>query len=235
MKELIPTGRLRAGIASAPALTTLFVVTDAQGVRGVTVDLANDLAKQLGVPVDFTIASNTGLLTDAIEAGTIDVAFMPIDAERQKRIDFGPAYYIIESTYMVTGASGIKAVAEVDREGIRIVGIANTTTVRAAARSLTKTTIGTTSSIDAALTMMRNGEVDAFALSRDALPPFVASLPGSRMTDGGFQRTGIAVAVQKGRSGVLDYVTQWMNGAKTNGVVRKALDAAGFKDEPIAP
>ena len=47
--------------------------------------------------------------------------------------------------------------------------------------------------------MLRAGTADAFALSRNSLPPFVADFPGSRIVDGGFQQTGIAVAVPKGR------------------------------------
>src|ERR1700712_3323059 len=119
MEQLIPTGKLRVGVAFAPALSALFVVKDANGKpRGVTVDLAADLARTLGVPIEFMVAANTGLLTDATESGAIDVAFMPMDDERRKRIDFGPAYYLVESTYMVTGASGIKTVEEVDRPGV---------------------------------------------------------------------------------------------------------------------
>jgi hypothetical protein len=47
-------------------------------------------------------------------------------------------------------------------------------------------------SVDEAVDMPRNGKADAFALSRDSLPPFVAALPGSRIIDGGFQQTRIA-------------------------------------------
>ena len=137
MKELIPTGKLRVGVVFAPAPSAFFVVKEANGEpRGVTVDLAVELGRKLGVPVEFMVASNSGLVTDATESGAIDVAFMPVDEERKKRVDFGPAYFIIESTYLVTGASGIKMVAEVDRPDVRVVGIANTTTIRAAGRSL---------------------------------------------------------------------------------------------------
>jgi len=140
VKELIPIGKLRVGVVFAPAPSAFFVVKDASGQpRGVTVDLANELGEKLGVPVELMVAPNSGLVTDATESGAIDVAFMPVDEERKKRVDFGPAYYLIESTYMVTGASGIKTVAEVDRPNVRVVGIANTTTIRAAgaiARSL---------------------------------------------------------------------------------------------------
>ena len=131
MKELIPTGKLRVGVVFAPAPSAFFVVKEANGEpRGVTVDLAVELGRKLGVPVEFMVAPNSGLVTDATESGAIDVAFMPVDEERKKRVDFGPAYFIIESTYLVTGASGIKTVAEVDRPDVRVVGIANTTTIR---------------------------------------------------------------------------------------------------------
>jgi polar amino acid transport system substrate-binding protein len=236
MKELIPTGKLRVGVVFAPAASAFFVVKDANGEpRGVTVDLANELAQALGVPLELMAAPNSGLVTDATESGAIDVAFMPVDDERRKRVDFGPNYYLIESTYMVTGASGIKTVAEVDRPNVRVVGIANTTTIRAAARSLKSTTISPVPSVDEAVAMLRDGKADAFALSRDSLPPFVAALPGSRIVDGGFQSTGIAIAVPKNRPQALAYVTAFLEGAKASGSVRRALDRAGFPNDPVAP
>lgn len=236
MKELIPTSVLRAGVAFAPVRSALFVVKDAQGEpTGVTVDLATDLARELGVTVEFMLAANTGLLTDAIEAGIIDVAFMPVDDDRKKRIDFGPVYYRVESTYLVTGASGIRHVADVDRSNIRVVGIANTTTIRAAARSLKNTTIAAAASIDEAVAMMQNGKADAFALSRDSLPPYAALVPGSRITEGSFQQTGIAIAIPKHRPDALAYVTRWLENAKRSGLVRRAFDSAGLKDALVAP
>jgi polar amino acid transport system substrate-binding protein len=236
VKELIPSGRLRVGVVFAPAPSAFFVVKDANGQpRGVTVDLANELAQALGAPIEFMVVPNSGLVTDATESGAIDVAFMPVDEERRKRVEFGPAYYLIESTYMVTGASGIKTVSEVDRRNVRVVGIANTTTIRAAARSLKNTTISAVTSVDAAVDMLRNGKADAFALSRDSLPPFVADLPGSRIVDGGFQQTGIAIAVPKNRPNALAYVTAFLERAKASGSVRRALDRAGFPNDPVAP
>ena len=107
MSELIPTGTLRVGVAFAPSPSPLFVVKDADGApRGVTVDLGNALANELGVPIELMVAPNTGELVDALEAGAIDVSFMPVDEERKKRIDFGPVYFLVESTYMVTDGLG---------------------------------------------------------------------------------------------------------------------------------
>src|SRR5882672_7418550 len=89
VKELIPTGKLRVGVVFAPAPSAFFVVKDAHGQpRGVTVDLASELAQALGAPIEFMVAPNSGLVTDAAESGAIDVAFMPVDEERRKRVEF---------------------------------------------------------------------------------------------------------------------------------------------------
>ena len=236
MKELAPTGTLRVGVAMAPATSVFFATGNAAGEpRGVTVDLGRALGKKLGAPVSFFIAPNSGELTDAIARGSIDVSFMPVDEERKKRVSFGPNYVLIESTYLATAASDAKTVAEVDRPGMRVIGIANTTTIRAAARTLKNTTISPVTSVDAAVKAMQAGEVDAFALSRDSLPAYVKLVPGSRIVDGDFQKTGIAVAVPPDRPAALAYVTSFMEEAKRDGTVRRALDDAGFDDTPVAP
>jgi polar amino acid transport system substrate-binding protein len=236
MNELTPTGKLRVGVAFAPSPSPLFVVKNDDGSPcGVTVDLAAALAQDLGVPAEFLVAPNTGELVDALEAGRIDVSFMPVDEERKKRIEFGPAYFLVESTYMVTAGSGIAKVDEVDRPGVRVVGIANTTTIRAAGRTLKNTTIKAVQSIGEAVEMLSGGKADAFALSRDSLPPFVAQLPGSRIAEGGFQQTGIAIAVAKGRPQALATVTAFLDKAKSSGAVRRAFDRAGLSALSVAP
>lgn len=236
MKELTPTGKLRVAFVFAPAMSAFFVVKDENGKpRGVTVDLADELGKKLSVPVDYVLFPNSGLATDAAESGAVDVSFMPVDDERKKRIAFGPSYFIIESTYMATAASSAKTVADVDKSGMRVVGIANTTTIRAAGRTLKNTTITPATSVDEAMNLLRDGKADAFALSRDSLPVFVKQIPGSRIVDGGFQQTGIAIAVAKNKPAALAYVSEFMEDAKKSGSVRRALDKAGFSDQPVAP
>jgi polar amino acid transport system substrate-binding protein len=203
--------------------------------RGVTADLGGALGKKHNVSVEFVLFPNSGLAVDALEAGGVDVAFMPVDEERKRRIAFGPNYVLAESTYMVTAASKAKTVDEVDRAGMRVIGIANTTTIRAAGRTLKNTTISPVISVGDAVEMLRNGQVDAFALSRDSLPTYVKQVPGSRMVDGAFQQIGIAIAVANKKPFALATVTEFMDEAKRNGTVRKALDSAGFKDSPVAP
>jgi polar amino acid transport system substrate-binding protein len=235
MKELAPAGTLRVGLVYAPSMSVFFVVKDADGKpRGVTVDLADALGTTLNLPVQYVLFPNSGQATDAVESGAVDVSFMPVDEERKARVAFGPNYALGESTYMVTAATGATTVADVDRPGMRVIGIANTTTIRAAGRSLKHTTIAPVTSVNEALAALREGRADAFALSRDSLPTYVKEIPGSRITDGAFQEIGFAIAVAKGKPAALAAVTDFLEEAKRNGTVRQALDRAGFPD-PVAP
>jgi polar amino acid transport system substrate-binding protein len=235
-QELVPAGKLRVGVAFAPAKSAFFVVKDADGKpQGVTVDLGKELADKLGAPVEFLTAANSGELVDAMDANSIDVMFVPIDEERRKRVDFGPAYFIIESTYLVRAGSEIKSLSEVDRPGIRVIGIANTATLRGAAHTLKNTKIAPVKSVSEATEMLRSGTADALALTHDSLPPIASQLPGSRILDGSFLQTGIAIAVPKNRPNALAYATAFMDTAKASGLVRRAFDNAGLKDLVIAP
>jgi polar amino acid transport system substrate-binding protein len=236
MKQLIPTGKLRVGVAYAPAPTPIFVAKDAAGdVHGVPRDLGTALAKALGVPAELVVAATTGELTDALTAGTIDIGFMPADDARRKRVDFSPPYFVIESTYLAAASSDIKTLADVDRPQIAVVGIAGSTTMAAAGRSLKVAKLIPAKSVDEAMAMMNKGAVQAFALTHDALPALQKELPGSRILDGAFQTTGVAIAVQKDRPAALVFVRDFVDRAKSDGTVRRAFDEAGLSGLPIAP
>ncbi|HEY0236315.1 MAG TPA: transporter substrate-binding domain-containing protein, partial [Afipia sp.] len=230
LKELAPTGKLRVGVAYAPSATPVFVAKDeAGGVRGVPRDLGDALAKKLGVPVDLTVTATTNELTDAVVNGTIDIGFMPADDTRRERVNFSPAYFTIESTYLAGASTDIKTMADVDRPGIVVVGINGSTTMRSAARSLKNATVVTAKSIDEALQMLKDGKVQALALTHDSLPKLQKQLPGSRILDGAFQKVGVAIAVRKDRPAALAFVMAFMESAKTDGTVRKAFDDSGLQ------
>jgi polar amino acid transport system substrate-binding protein len=188
----------------------------------------------LKLPVALKVFANSGQVTDAVACGECDVAFMPQDAERAKRVDFGPAYYRIESTYLVPAGSTIASIEEVNRPGVRIVAIANTTTMRSARRTAPLASVEEVAGVDVMTEMARKGEGDAFALSHDSFAGMLPALPGARVLPGNFQAVGIGVAVPKGRPAALKIATDLVEDAKKSGLVRRALAAAGFADTKSA-
>jgi len=235
LKQFAPTGQLRGGVVTAPAASAFFAIKDKGEVKGVTVDLIRSFATALKLPLALQIFDNSGQVTDAVAKGDCDIAFMPQDAERAKKVDFGPAYYFIESTYLVPAGSSIKTIDEVNRTGRRIVAIANTTTARSARRTAPNAVVEEVPSVDQMTEMVRQRQGDAFALSHDSFAGLLPKLPGARILPGNFQQTGIAVAVPKGRPVALQIATELIEVAKKSGLVRRALDAAGFPDAAVAP
>ena len=227
LKDLAPTGRLRCGVVLAPAASAFFAVTDDKGApRGVTVDLFSAFADRLNVPLAMQLYSNSGQATDAVASGACDLAVMPRDATREGKVDFGPAYYFIASTYLVLAGSNIQTIDEVNRAGMRIVAIANTTTARSAARTAPLASVEEVAGVDLMTAKAQKGEGDAFALSHDSFVGMLPQVPGARVLPGQFQQTGISVAVPKGRPGALRLASLLLEEAKASGLVRRALDAA---------
>jgi polar amino acid transport system substrate-binding protein len=234
-KELASSGKLRVGVVSAPKANVFFVVTDADGKpRGVTVDLGGELARTLDVPAEFTVAHNSGELTDALEKGAIDVAFLPVDEERMKRVAFGPTYVLFESTCLVLGSSNFRTNSDLDKPGVKVAGESNTTTFRAATAKLKNATVIAVPSVGEAIEMLRSGKVDAFALGREALVPYQAEIPGSRILEGYIHASGIAIAVPKNKPAALAHASAFLKEAKASGLVRRAFDKAGEKSA-VAP
>jgi polar amino acid transport system substrate-binding protein len=235
-KELAPSGELRGGIVTAPAPSAFFCVNDAKGEpRGVTIDLLRGFAETLKIPLKLQVFANSGQVTDAVASGACDLAFMPRDVTREGKVDFGPAYYFIASTYLVPAGSAIQSIDEVNRAGVRIVAISNTTTARSARRTAPLATVTEVPGVDLMTTMAQKGEGDAFALSHDSFVGMLPQVPGARVLAGQFQQTGISVAIPKGRPGALRLASQLLEEAKASGAVRCALDAAGFTDAAVAP
>ena len=58
------------------------------------------------------------------------MAFLPVDDERKKFVDFGNAYHILQSTYLVAPGAKIALVANANAAGVRIGGVADTATFR---------------------------------------------------------------------------------------------------------
>jgi polar amino acid transport system substrate-binding protein len=234
-RELAPTGTLRFGVVAGVARTEFFVVTKTDGEpEGVTADLARELARRLGVPVEFTLARSSAELTALLIGGKLDAAIMPPDQQRLERLDFGSFYFVDQNAYLVPGSSGFKTIDDVNRPGVRVLAIDGTATSRAAARHIKRSWVTPVDSIDEALEMLRTGEGDAFALTYASLDALVPRVPGSRILDGSISRVGFAFAIPKNRPNGLFYITSFTEEAKLSGVVQRAFDNAGLHKSKVA-
>jgi polar amino acid transport system substrate-binding protein len=237
VRAVAPTGALRVAVAVGPAASTFWATRDPQSgePRGVTVELAKAAAEKLHVPLKLVAYKNSGEIAAAASKSEWDISFMPADAEREKFVDQGPSYVVYESSYLVRGGADIKDMADVDRAGIHVGVIEGTATSRTVAKSLKNAWLATYAKPEMAAASMRDGNLDALAMGRDALADLAKTLPGSRVLDGAVQSTGVVVAVPKNRAATRDWAARFVEDAKADGTVRHAFDSAGFATTEVAP
>jgi len=235
IQQLAPTGTLRIAVAIAPSPSAQFAIKDGDGFKGVAVTLGQALAKKLGVPATILPHNASGEIQNSAADDKWDVAFLPVDDERKKFVDFGNAYHLLQSTFLVAPGARIASVADANAKGVGIGGVANTATFRAAMKATPNATHVEFAKVDAAAAAMLEGHIAAIALSRESLGGLVKKIPGARILDDAFLNSSTAVCVPKGRPAALSYVSEFIEEAKASGLVRRALDEVGLTASQIAP
>src|ERR1700709_538288 len=232
--EIAPTGKLRVAIGISPAGGAYWSTKNEAGVyAGVPVDLGKEMAAQLGVPVEFVAYQNSRQIVDAVWRGAWDVSFLPKDPEREAKMSFGPIYEVADATYIVKAGSPATNFATLDQPGVKVAAVNHTTTMRGAIAHLKNAKVTGYQTYDEIFGLLKSGEVDAFALSRDQLNDMAKKLPGTRVLDETFKQTVTAVAVPPNHPLALAFASKFLTDATTNGTLRKAYDNNGRRANAI--
>jgi len=231
--ELTPKGKLRVALNMS---NFLLVGKDpaTSAPRGIVPDLAQELGRRLGVAVEFTGYESPGKVADAAKTGAWDVAFLGAEPARANDIDFTAAYLEIEATYLVPPGSPIKAIEEVDREGVRISVSARSAYDLYLTRTLKHATLMQVQGIDASWQHFVSEKTDALAGLLPRLVTDVEKLPGSRILPGRFTAIQQAIGTPKGRAEGAKYLRAFAEEAKSSGMVAAAIERHGVRGVTVA-
>ena len=238
LKNLAPTGKLRAAINLGNGV--LAQKDEAGQPKGITPDLARELGKRLGVPVELITYEAAGKVFDAAGKGEWDIGFVAIEPVRATVIDFTAPYVIIEGTYMVRKASPLKVIADVDRPGIRIaVGLKSaydlylTRTIKNA--TIVRAPVGGGSAM---INMFINDKLEVAAGVRQPLVAYAKDHPDMRVMDGHFQEIQQAMGMPKkageDHSAGAAYLRAFVEEMKASGFIADALKRSG-QTATVAP
>jgi polar amino acid transport system substrate-binding protein len=224
LKDLAPKGKLRAAINLGNSVLAQKDASTGQP-KGITPDLAQELGRRLGVPVEFVIYDAAGKVFGAVKDDAWDIAFVAIEPVRAAEIEFSAAYVIIEGTYMVPKDSPLKVIADVDRPGVRIgVGLGsaydlyltrtvkNATVIRAA-----------TGGGRAMIEMFVNDKLEVAAGVKQPLVAYAKDHPEVRVMDGHFMEIQQAMGTPKGRLAGARYLRAFVEDMKASGFVAEAI------------
>jgi polar amino acid transport system substrate-binding protein len=232
--ELAPTGQLRAAInLGNVVLAQKNPVSGA--LSGASVDIARELGRRLGKPVEFVVYDAAGKVTDAVKDAVWDICFLAIDPVRGAGIDFTAAYVLIEGAYMVPKESPLTNNEEVDKAGQRIaVGRASAYDLYLTRAIKNATLVRAPSSIEAVELFVKD-KLDVAAGVKQPLVSYAKTNPDVRVLDGRFMVIEQAMGTLKGRPAGAAYLRQMIEELKASGFVAQSLQASNQPDAAVAP
>jgi polar amino acid transport system substrate-binding protein len=235
VRDIAPTGRLRAAINFGnPVLAQRDPASGEP--RGVSADLARELARRLAVPLDFRVYDAAGKVTADATRDAWDVAFVARDPDRAKDIEFTAAYVIIEGGYMVPANSPLQKVEDVDREGVRIAVSRGSAYDLFLSRGVIKrATLVRAPSPPASIEQFAAEKLEAAAGVKSPLMEYAKAHPEFRVLPGRFMVIEQAMALPRGRPLAVRYLREFVDEMKASGFVAASLERSGQKDAAVAP
>ncbi|TWO64991.1 ABC transporter substrate-binding protein [Caenimonas sedimenti] len=231
--ELSSTGKLRAAINFGNPI----LANRGPGGEpvGVSIDLAREAARRLGIPVELVLFNSAGNVVEAIKSRQVDLAFVAIDPVRGADMDYTAPYVIIEGAYLVREASPLRRNEDVDRAGNRVAVGRGSAYDLYLTRELKAATLvrAPTSPEVTNLFMAQNLEVAAGV--KQQLEADAKRVGGVRLLPGRFMVIEQAMGVPKGRLAAQAWLSAFIEEMKASGFVAAALQRHRIEGAAVAP
>lgn len=234
-QSLAPTGRLRAVINLGNPILAKRDIDSGQPV-GVSLDLASELARRLGVEAEFLVVEKAADSVAAVNDGRADIGFFAVDPARGAEIAFTAPYLLIEGSYLVRSDSPLRMNEEVDRPGTRVaVGKASAYDLFLTRELKAAEIVRAPSSPDVVPMFLERG-LDVAAGVKQQLEMDAARLGGLRLLPGRFMviQQAMGLAKQRGAEAAF-WLSVFVEEMKATGFVAAALRRHGVEGVSVAP
>jgi polar amino acid transport system substrate-binding protein len=239
VSDLAPSGTLRAAINVGNAVLAARPKEGGDASRaeptGISVDLARELGRRLGVPVRLVVFDAAGKVVEAGKAGGWDIAFVALDPARSAEIAQSPPYVQIEGAYLVRDGSPLKSNEEVDRKGHRVVVARNSAYDLHLTRALKQAEIVRTPTSATVVDIFLKENYEVAAGVKQQLENDARRVSGVRLLPGRFMVINQAMASQKGKEAGARYVRDFIEEMKASGFVAKAIERHKQPSAVVAP
>jgi polar amino acid transport system substrate-binding protein len=232
---LAPTGVLRASInLGNPILANRNVATGLP--FGISVDLANELARRLELPLELVVLESAGKSVEAVATGLADFGFFAVDPKRGEEIAFTEPYVLIEGAYLVKEGSAIVQNEEVDRAGRTVTVGKGSAYDLYLTRELKNAAIARAPTSPAVVDVFLEQGHDVAAGVRQQLEADCRRLGGLRVLPGRFMVIRQAMGISRARGSVVaQMLAQFIEDAKASGFVAQAMVRHGIEGATVAP
>ncbi|MFM0205537.1 ABC transporter substrate-binding protein [Paraburkholderia fungorum] len=222
-KVFAPGGTLRASInLGNPVLANLDPATG-QPV-GVSVDLATEFAKRLGVPLQLVAVKSAGDSVENVNQDKADIGFFAVDPKRGEEIAFTRPYVLIEGFYLVRNGSPIATNEAVDQPGVTVAVGKGSAYDLFLTRELHRATLVRIPTSPAVVQGFLDQHLDVAAGVKQQLEKDAAKAGGLRLLDQRFMVIRQAMGVPKAKGdGAAAYLSSFVEDMKASGFVAASL------------
>jgi polar amino acid transport system substrate-binding protein len=232
---LMPTGVLRASINLGNPILASWDAADNRA-RGVSVDLANELARRLGADLQPVVFDAAGKSVAAVTAEEADVGFFAVDPLRGEGLLFTAPYILIEGSYLVREDSALQSNDEVDADGVRIMVGKGSAYDLYLTREVKRAAIVRANTSPAVVDEFIAQRVEVAAGVRQQLAADAARLPGLRLLPGRFMVIQQAMGLPRSRgSEAAKFLGDFVEEMKATGFVADAMARHGIEGAQVAP
>jgi polar amino acid transport system substrate-binding protein len=235
VNDLAPNGTLRAAINVGNAVLAQRPPTPGAEPTGISVDLARELGRRLGVPVQLIVFDAAGKVVEAGKKGSWDIAFVALDPARAAEIAQTPPYVQIEGAYLVRTDSPLRSNDEVDRKGHRVVVNRNSAYDLYLTRTLKQAELVRTETSAAVVDTFLKNNYEIAAGVRQQLENDARRVSGVRLLPGRFMVINQAMASQRGKDAGARYLREFVEDVKASGFVAKAIERHKQPSAVVAP
>lgn len=227
-KVLAPTGTLRLGLSLGTPGQMIRDPSTGE-VRGIGYELGREFAKRLGVPFEVVVIQGNAQFLESMQSGRVDFGSNNATPARAMHMDFAQAHLVVEAGLLVPPTSKIASITDVDRPGVRVGVTQGSTTEAKFVQELKAAILVRAPSIAAAHAMLATGQLDVYATNKGNLFDMADKLPGWRVLDGRYGLEQVSIAIPKGRESGMPFLRQFVEDAKSSGLVAAAAQRAGLR------
>jgi polar amino acid transport system substrate-binding protein len=234
--ELVPQGTLRATFISTNPVQAKADPATGE-VKGPAADLARELGKRLGVPVNIKGANGVNGVLASVKNGEADIGFLAYDPVRAKEVDYSQTYALAQNTYLVLDGSPLRSIGEIDRTGMRIGVTEGDTADLVLTRTLKNAELWRNKGgdMEIAFRALQAKEIAAYATNRQRLHELSQRHAGLRLLAENFYGVEQSIIVKKGNTKLLETIETFLDEARSSGLVASAIARSGIVGLDVAP
>jgi polar amino acid transport system substrate-binding protein len=202
-------------------------------IVGFDIDIAKAIATDMGVELEIKDMKFDGLLA-ALVADDIDfiIAGMVPKEERKKSVDFSVPYYQAEQKMLVKATIADKLKSAEDLKGMKIGAQKSTVQEDIANTKIEASEVKALSKITDLVLELKNDKIDGLVLVAPVAAAYAKQSPDLAVPDITFgKEDGVAVAVNKGNTDLVDSINATLDKLMKEGSIDKFIGEATILSE----